>query len=234
MSSDERVLVVEPEDLGRFVVEPSEPDAATAFPPGNVAIGSDVIRQVFNELFASGVKLTPGDPQPTLRVGDLALTSTRHDSGPVTAEVGRRQSDGTWRWVIDQGDSDAAGDFLTEKLGLLVKTNAVDGPESRLLSVVSPEALDGVNLLLNIPDDTVRAFHESLFAQHTPAVSFTTTDIDRDHATLVERASRSPSRQPCLATAAPTPCSRTAKANFSASTRICTSCPGVAVAGELQ
>jgi hypothetical protein len=37
-----------------------------------------------------------------LRVGDLALTSTRLGSGQVTAEVARRQPDGTWRWVIDQ------------------------------------------------------------------------------------------------------------------------------------
>jgi hypothetical protein len=37
-----------------------------------------------------------------MRVGDLALTSTRLDSGDVTAELARRQPDGTWRWVIDQ------------------------------------------------------------------------------------------------------------------------------------
>jgi hypothetical protein len=32
---------------------------------------------------------------------DLALTSTRFTGG-VTAEVARRQPDGTWLWVIDQ------------------------------------------------------------------------------------------------------------------------------------
>jgi hypothetical protein len=64
------------------------------FSPGKVATGSHAIRQVFTDLVASGVTLTLGDQQPTLRVGDLALTSTRLNSGQVTA--------GTWRWVIDQ------------------------------------------------------------------------------------------------------------------------------------
>jgi hypothetical protein len=31
----------------------------------------------------------------------LALGSTRLIDGGVTAEVARRQPDGTWRWVID-------------------------------------------------------------------------------------------------------------------------------------
>jgi len=34
--------------------------------------------------------------------GDLAITSTRLPDGTVTAEVARRQTDGTWRWVIDR------------------------------------------------------------------------------------------------------------------------------------
>jgi hypothetical protein len=42
-----------------------------------------------------------GESQPALRLGDLALTSTRF-SGGATAEVARRQPDGTWLWVIDQ------------------------------------------------------------------------------------------------------------------------------------
>ena len=43
-----------------------------------------------------------GVQQPALVNGDLALTSTRSQSGSVTAEVARRQPDGTWRWVIDR------------------------------------------------------------------------------------------------------------------------------------
>ena len=41
------------------------------------------------------------ESQPALRFGDLALTSTRF-AGGATAEVARRQPDGTWLWVIDQ------------------------------------------------------------------------------------------------------------------------------------
>src|ERR671911_524642 len=114
MSSQDRVPAVEPEDLEHLFVERVnagdveglvvlyEPDAVMAFPPENVAIGSEAIRQVFRDFVASGVQLTLADQQPALRVGDLALGSTRLADGGVTAEVARRQPDGTWRWVIDQ------------------------------------------------------------------------------------------------------------------------------------
>ncbi len=114
MSSHDRVPAVEPEDLERRFVERVnagdveglvalyEPDAVMAFPPGNVATGSEAIRRALEAFVASGVKLTLGDQQPALRVGDLALGSTRLVDGGVTAEVARRQPDGTWRWVIDQ------------------------------------------------------------------------------------------------------------------------------------
>ena len=113
MSSHDRVPAVKPEDLERLfvervntgdvegLVELYEPDAVMAFLPGNVATGSEAIRQVFKEFVVSGVKLTLGDQQPALRVGELALGSTRLIEGGVTAEVARRQPDGTWRWVID-------------------------------------------------------------------------------------------------------------------------------------
>ena len=39
---------------------------------------------------------------PAIINGDLALTSTRLSDGSVTAEVARRQVDGTWLWVIDK------------------------------------------------------------------------------------------------------------------------------------
>ena len=34
--------------------------------------------------------------------GDIALTSTKLPNGFVTAEVGRKQADGSWLWFIDQ------------------------------------------------------------------------------------------------------------------------------------
>jgi ketosteroid isomerase-like protein len=112
--NDDRVPAVVPEDLERLFVERVnagdveglvalfEPGAVMAVAPGKVASGSEAIRQVFEDFVGSGVKLTLGDQQPTLRAGDLALTSTRLHDGGVTAEVARRQPDGTWRWVIDR------------------------------------------------------------------------------------------------------------------------------------
>ena len=84
-------------------------------------------------------------------------------------------------------DQDAARDFFTEKLGFLVKTDAAYSPESRWLTVVSPDAPDGIELLLTVPDDPARAFRDSLHAQGTPATAFVTTDIDKDYGMLVER-----------------------------------------------
>jgi ketosteroid isomerase-like protein len=114
MRSHEHTPAVEPEDLERLFVERVnagdvdglvalfEPNAVMAVGPGKAATGIQAIRQVLADLVASGAKLTLGDQQPTLRVGDLALTSTRLNGGDVTAEIARRQPDGTWRWVIDQ------------------------------------------------------------------------------------------------------------------------------------
>ena len=43
-----------------------------------------------------------GEQRPALICGELAMTSTRSRDGSVTQEVARRQSDGTWLWVIDK------------------------------------------------------------------------------------------------------------------------------------
>ncbi|MDH6464831.1 ketosteroid isomerase-like protein [Micromonospora sp. A200] len=102
-----------PEDLGRFFVTRAnardveglvalyEPDAVLATPAGP-AVGTAAIRAAFVRMLADRPTFTPGRPQPTLRSGELALTSTRLDDGATTAEVARRQPDGTWRWVLDQ------------------------------------------------------------------------------------------------------------------------------------
>jgi ketosteroid isomerase-like protein len=114
MSDADRASATEPEELERLfvarlnagdvdgLVALFEPDAAMAFAPGQVATGSAAIRRVFEDMVAAGVTLTLGDQQPSLRVGDLALGSTRLDDGGVTSEVARRQPDGTWRWVLDR------------------------------------------------------------------------------------------------------------------------------------
>jgi hypothetical protein len=64
--------------------------------------GREAIRAFFVELVASGRKFDFGDQRPAIISGDLALTSTRCLDGSVTAEVARRQADGTWLWVVDQ------------------------------------------------------------------------------------------------------------------------------------
>lgn len=103
-----------PEELARFFVERAnagdveglvalyEPDAVLAFPSGQVSIGAEAIRRTYRELLAGKPRFTAGRQRPALRNGDLALTSTRLRGGGATAEVARRQPDGSWLWAIDQ------------------------------------------------------------------------------------------------------------------------------------
>lgn len=103
-----------PEDLSRLILERLnagdidglvalyEPDAVLALPDGQTATGSDEIRMAYERLLADRPTFEPGVQQPTLRSGDLALTSSRLVNGVVTIEIARRQDDGTWLWVIDQ------------------------------------------------------------------------------------------------------------------------------------
>lgn len=105
---------LEPEDLARFFIERAnagdvdglaalyEPDAVLAFPPGPITIGRQAIHRVYEELLASRPTFAAGEQRPALRNGNLALTSSRLVSGNVTVEVARRQSDGTWLWLLDQ------------------------------------------------------------------------------------------------------------------------------------
>ncbi|MFD2767119.1 YybH family protein [Micromonospora eburnea] len=115
MSSENvRERAVQPEDLSRFVVERLnagdvdglvalyEPDSLLALPDGRTARGAGEIRQAYERLVSARPTFAPGQQQPTLRNGDLALTSVRLPDGGVTVEVARRQDDGTWLWVIDQ------------------------------------------------------------------------------------------------------------------------------------
>ena len=104
----------DPQDLERLLVsrqragdvdgmtELYEPDAVLDFGDGRVARGREAIRALFADLVAAGRKFDVGEQRPAIAREDVALTSTRLPDGTVTAEVARRQGDGTWLWVIDQ------------------------------------------------------------------------------------------------------------------------------------
>jgi ketosteroid isomerase-like protein len=107
-----RDRAAEPEDLGRLflqrasagdvagVVALYEPEAVLAAPGGGLAVGTDAIRAVYQALLAGRPRFS-GEVQPALRRGDVALTSTRFPGG-ATAEIARRQPDGSWLWAADQ------------------------------------------------------------------------------------------------------------------------------------
>lgn len=111
---DEREQAMEPNDLGRLLAERGdagdvegmvalyEAGAVLAYPPGRLSIGTQTIREAFEYMLATAPTFTPGDQQPALVLGDLALTSTRFPGSGAIAEVARRQPDGSWLWVLDQ------------------------------------------------------------------------------------------------------------------------------------
>ena len=104
----------DPQDLERLLVSRQragdvdgmvalyEPNAVLDFGGGRLTLVKEAIRRFYVGLVATGRKFAFGDQRPCIVTGDLALTSTRLPDGSVTAEVARRQDDGTWLWVIDQ------------------------------------------------------------------------------------------------------------------------------------
>jgi hypothetical protein len=104
----------DPQDLERLLVDRQwkgdvagmvalyEPDAVIDCSDGQLLRGLDAIRDYFARYVASGRKFQRGIQRPALICGDLAMTSTGMPDGSVTSEVARRQSGGTWLWVIDK------------------------------------------------------------------------------------------------------------------------------------
>jgi SnoaL-like domain len=100
-----------PEELGRLFLQRAsagdvdgivalyEPTAVLDTPDGP-AVGTEAIRARMLAFLADPPQFQ-GQVQPALRHGDLALTSTRFPGG-ATAEIARRQPDGTWLWIADQ------------------------------------------------------------------------------------------------------------------------------------
>ena len=89
-----------------------EPNATFAFQPGEVVHGLDAIRSALAGFVALKPKLT-GEIQKVLEADETALVinkwnleGTQPDGTPITisgqsADVLRRQTDGTWRLLID-------------------------------------------------------------------------------------------------------------------------------------
>ena len=113
----ERARAQQPEDLTRLFVEFAnagdaeglaglyEPDAVVAFPPGQMTVGSDAIRGLYEKMLAAKPTFRLEKPLPTLLAGDLALTATPAlDEAGARAQVVRRQPDGTWLRVLDRPD----------------------------------------------------------------------------------------------------------------------------------
>lgn len=84
------------------VVALYEADAVLAFPPGQITVGADAIREVYERFLSQRPTLASAGQAEPLVNKDVALTSTRLPGGGATVEVARRQPDGTWLWAVDQ------------------------------------------------------------------------------------------------------------------------------------
>jgi uncharacterized protein (TIGR02246 family) len=115
-----------PEDLTHLFVEHAnagdaagiaalyEPDAVMAYPPGDVTVGRDAIRALWEQVLANAPTFEPEESLPTLVSGDIALTSTiARDGAGVRAQVVRRQADGTWLRLLDQPEIGPPGAAVT-------------------------------------------------------------------------------------------------------------------------
>jgi uncharacterized protein (TIGR02246 family) len=111
-----RELAREPEDLTRLFVERANAgdadgmaelyaeNAVLAYPPGAETTGRAAIRDACEQLVAHAPRPFPAEPPlPTVRYGDLALTSTWSADGKGSrVQVARRQPDGFWLRIIDR------------------------------------------------------------------------------------------------------------------------------------
>lgn len=111
----------EPEDLTRLFVERANAgdseglaglyatDAVLAYPPGSVTVGREAIRAVLEQMLEHAPRPFPAEtPLPTVRYGDLALTSTPSaDNKGGRVQVTKRQPDGSWLRIIDRPETPA-------------------------------------------------------------------------------------------------------------------------------
>ena len=120
--ADARERAESPEDLTRLFVERAnagdahglaalyEAGAVLAYPPGQVTEGREAIQAVYAQMVAQVPRFEAEDALPTLRVGNVALTSTsRRDGTGVRVQVARRQADDSWLRIIDWPEPPSAG-----------------------------------------------------------------------------------------------------------------------------
>jgi hypothetical protein len=71
-----------------------------------VATGEEAIRSFYVNLLAKRSSFPPVEARPALMSGEIAMTITPLPNGRGSLEVARRQTDGSWRWMIDQLKAD--------------------------------------------------------------------------------------------------------------------------------
>jgi uncharacterized protein (TIGR02246 family) len=85
-----------------------EPEGTAVHLDGSSRTGEPALRAMVDDLLST-IDHIEGTTRKVIVAGDIALTSatwharlaTAEEAGGTTAEVARRQPDGTWRWVID-------------------------------------------------------------------------------------------------------------------------------------
>ena len=97
------------------LVELYEDDAVLLAEDGSRAVGLDEIRAVY-DVIVSFVGTLTLDTRSVVEHGDLALLSNQYtfsmpgyETTWITAELARRQPDGTWKYVIDNPYAAPAG-----------------------------------------------------------------------------------------------------------------------------
>lgn len=65
------------------------------------ARGKEQIRQIFTAMLQHKPSFGDVEHRPAIVSGDIALTSTKIPGGQITVEIVRKQTDGSWRWVVD-------------------------------------------------------------------------------------------------------------------------------------
>ncbi|WP_411103072.1 YybH family protein [Streptomyces sp. cmx-4-9] len=113
MNAYEKAL--RPEDITRLFVERSnagdaagvaalyEEEAVMAYPAGELTVGREAIRALWEGVLAHRPRFEPEESLPTLVSDGIALTSTPpRDGSGARAQVVRRQPDGSWLRLLDQ------------------------------------------------------------------------------------------------------------------------------------